>query len=108
MALEELLERELGGEIGGGEGAAGGGGGKGMKIVEQENKLENLFLTAKSEAKKLAKSILNTAKRFDKKGVAILTNMHQPLGNTVGNSLELIECIDVLKGKGDETSLTGK
>jgi acetyl-CoA carboxylase biotin carboxylase subunit len=32
--------------------AAGGGGGKGMKIVEQENKLENLFLTAKSEAKK--------------------------------------------------------
>ena len=32
--------------------AAGGGGGKGMKIVEEENKLENLFLTAKSEAKK--------------------------------------------------------
>ena len=32
--------------------AAGGGGGKGMKVVEEENKLENLFLTAKSEAKK--------------------------------------------------------
>ncbi len=32
--------------------AAGGGGGKGMKIVEEENKLENLFLTAKTEAKK--------------------------------------------------------
>ena len=32
--------------------AAGGGGGKGMKIVEQEEKLENLFITAKSEAKK--------------------------------------------------------
>ena len=32
--------------------AAGGGGGKGMKIVEEESKLENLFLTAKSEAKK--------------------------------------------------------
>ena len=32
--------------------AAGGGGGKGMKIVEEENLLENLFLTAKSEAKK--------------------------------------------------------
>ena len=32
--------------------AAGGGGGKGMKIVEEEGKLENLFLTAKSEAKK--------------------------------------------------------
>ena len=32
--------------------AAGGGGGKGMKIVDEENKLENLFLIAKSEAKK--------------------------------------------------------
>ena len=32
--------------------AAGGGGGKGMKIVEKENQLEELFLIAKSEAKK--------------------------------------------------------
>jgi acetyl-CoA carboxylase biotin carboxylase subunit len=32
--------------------AAGGGGGKGMKIVEQEDQLQNLFSTAKSEAKK--------------------------------------------------------
>tara|TARA_B100000214_G_scaffold368880_1_gene341090 strand:+ start:863 stop:2200 length:1338 start_codon:yes stop_codon:yes gene_type:complete len=32
--------------------AAGGGGGKGMKIVKNENEFENLFLTAKSEAKK--------------------------------------------------------
>ena len=32
--------------------AAGGGGGKGMKIVKNKNEFENLFLTAKSEAKK--------------------------------------------------------
>ena len=32
--------------------AAGGGGGKGMKIVNKEEEFENLFLTAKSEAKK--------------------------------------------------------
>ena len=32
--------------------AAGGGGGKGMKVVEEENKLESLFLLAKTEAKK--------------------------------------------------------
>ncbi|MDC0344316.1 acetyl-CoA carboxylase biotin carboxylase subunit [Pelagibacteraceae bacterium] len=32
--------------------AAAGGGGKGMKIVEKEDELENLFLTAKTEAKK--------------------------------------------------------
>ena len=33
--------------------AAGGGGGKGMKIVEKESELENLFLTAKSEISKI-------------------------------------------------------
>ena len=33
--------------------AAAGGGGKGMKIVDEESQLENLFLTAKSEAKKV-------------------------------------------------------
>ena len=32
--------------------AAGGGGGKGMKIVDEESQLENLFSTAKNEAKK--------------------------------------------------------
>jgi len=32
--------------------AAGGGGGKGMKIVENQNQLEELFLTARNEAKK--------------------------------------------------------
>jgi acetyl-CoA carboxylase biotin carboxylase subunit len=32
--------------------AAGGGGGKGMKVAKKESELENLFLTAKSEAKK--------------------------------------------------------
>tara|TARA_B100001175_G_scaffold189685_1_gene160868 strand:- start:1258 stop:2595 length:1338 start_codon:yes stop_codon:yes gene_type:complete len=32
--------------------AAGGGGGKGMKIVDEDSQLENLFLTAKNEAKK--------------------------------------------------------
>ena len=32
--------------------AAGGGGGKGMKVVNEEKHLENLYLTAKSEAKK--------------------------------------------------------
>ena len=33
--------------------AAGGGGGKGMKVVKSENEFNNLFLTAKSEAKKI-------------------------------------------------------
>jgi len=58
------------------------------------------FMKKKSDAKKLAKSILNTAKRFDKKSVALLTNMDQPLGLNVGNSLEIIESVETLKGNG--------
>lgn len=58
------------------------------------------FMRKQTEARKLAKSIINTAARFNKKSVALLTNMNQPLGNAVGNSLEIIECIEVLKGKG--------
>jgi len=58
------------------------------------------FMSSKSQAKKLAKSILNTASRFDKNSVALITNMDQPLGNAVGNTLEIIESIEVLKGNG--------
>lgn len=58
------------------------------------------FMRKKSDAKKLARSILDTAKRYDKPGVALITNMDQPLGNTVGHSLEIIESIETLKGNG--------
>lgn len=58
------------------------------------------FMRSKTQAKKLAKSILGTAKRFDKNAVCLLTDMNQPLGNAVGNSLEIIESIEVLKGSG--------
>lgn len=68
------------------------------------------FMRKKSDAKKLAKSIINTASRFDKKSVALLTNMNQPLGNAVGNTLEIIESVEVLKGNGpkDLTELSLK
>ena len=58
------------------------------------------FMGSISDARKLAKSIIGTAKRFDKKSVALITNMDQPLGNAVGNSLEMIESVEVLKGNG--------
>lgn len=58
------------------------------------------FMSNKTEAKKLARSIINTAKRFDKNAVTLLTNMDQPLGDTVGHTLEIIESIETLKGNG--------
>lgn len=58
------------------------------------------FMKTKPQAKKLAKSILDTAKRFNKKGVALITNMDEPLGLAIGNSSEIIESIETLKGNG--------
>jgi len=58
------------------------------------------FMGSHKDAVKLAHSILGTAKRFGKDSVALITNMDQPLGNAVGNSLEMIESVEVLKGRG--------
>ena len=58
------------------------------------------FMTDYEKAKTLAQWLVKVGKAFNKKMVAVLSDMNQPLGNTVGNSLEVEECIDVLKGKG--------
>lgn len=66
------------------------------------------FMSDIKKARALSKSLLATASRFDKKMVAIISDMNQPLGKMVGNSLELIECFEVLKNQGpsDTTELS--
>jgi pyrimidine-nucleoside phosphorylase len=58
------------------------------------------FMKKKSDAVKLAKSLTDTGKRFGKNMMTVITDMSQPLGLTVGNSLEIIECFETLKGRG--------
>jgi pyrimidine-nucleoside phosphorylase len=58
------------------------------------------FMKSKALAKKLALSLAGTAARFDKRCMALITDMSQPLGKTVGNSIEIIESIEALKGRG--------
>ena len=58
------------------------------------------FMKNHREAKALAKSIMNTAKRFNKNSMVLITDMNQPLGNKIGNSLEIIESVETLQGKG--------
>ncbi len=57
------------------------------------------FMKNISDAKALAESLINTAKSFDKKVIAFITDMNQPLGNYIGNWLEVYESIKILKGE---------
>jgi pyrimidine-nucleoside phosphorylase len=63
------------------------------------------FIEKEDEAILLAKNLIQIAKRFKKKAVALITDMNEPLGEAVGNSIEVIEAIQSLKGKGPEDSM---
>lgn len=52
------------------------------------------------DAKLLANTMVSIGKNHNKQVVCVLTDMNQPLGNAIGNSLEIKEVIDVLKGNG--------
>jgi pyrimidine-nucleoside phosphorylase len=56
------------------------------------------FMKTEKDAAELAKSLISTAKSFDKKVIAFITDMNQPLGNYIGNWLEVYESILILKG----------
>ncbi len=61
------------------------------------------FMKTSDDAQKLAQAMLRIGKMCGKNITALITNMDIPLGNMVGNTLEVIEAVKVLKGeqKGD-------
>jgi len=58
------------------------------------------FMQKLSDAQELAEWLVKIGRAFDKNMIALLTDMNQPLGCKVGNSLEVAEAVDVLKGEG--------
>lgn len=58
------------------------------------------FMKTIKDSKLLANKMVNIGKKLGRKTMAMITNMDIPLGNNIGNSLEVIEAIDTLKGKG--------
>jgi pyrimidine-nucleoside phosphorylase len=60
------------------------------------------FMKKEEDAAFLAELMVETGERMGKAVVALITNMDQPLGLCVGNSLEVAEVIDVLRGAGPE------
>ncbi|MFC1501558.1 thymidine phosphorylase, partial [Elusimicrobiota bacterium] len=60
------------------------------------------FMNKMKDAENLSKQMVRIGKSFNKKMLALITDMNQPLGSVVGNSLEIKQCIDVLNGGGPE------
>lgn len=58
------------------------------------------FMKSREDAKALAESLVNVGKANGLNAIALLTPMDAPLGRYIGNSLEVIEAIETLKGRG--------
>ncbi|WP_347487523.1 pyrimidine-nucleoside phosphorylase [Desulfoscipio sp. XC116] len=59
------------------------------------------FMKTLPDARKLAKTMVQISKGLNKKTIAIITDMCQPLGYEVGNANEVKEAIEVLNGRGE-------
>lgn len=60
------------------------------------------FMKRFEDSVALAEAMVSIGTMAGKKTAAVITDMDQPLGHAVGNSLEVIEAIDTLKGNGPE------
>jgi pyrimidine-nucleoside phosphorylase len=60
------------------------------------------FMKSEQDAVFLAELMVETGERMGKKMVALITDMDQPLGNFIGNALEVVEVVEILRGGGPE------
>jgi pyrimidine-nucleoside phosphorylase len=58
------------------------------------------FMKTEADARRLAESLVSIGNASGIRTEAVITAMDAPLGRAVGNALEVIECIEVLKGSG--------
>ncbi len=59
------------------------------------------FVPHPAQARELARSLVAIAQRFERRAIAYVTDMSQPLGRCIGNGIEAIEARDFLRGDGD-------
>lgn len=60
------------------------------------------FMRDHNRARALAQALVTTGNSLGVKSQALITDMNQPLGRAVGNSVEVLECIELLRGEVDE------
>src|SRR5260221_5254738 len=61
---------------------------------------DGAFMKSFEDSKGLAETMVEIGRGMGKKVAALITDMEQPLGRSVGNALEVVECIETLKGRG--------
>jgi pyrimidine-nucleoside phosphorylase len=57
------------------------------------------FMPTLEEARELARSLVSVGKAYGMRVKALITRMEEPLGRTIGNALEVRECIEILQGR---------
>jgi pyrimidine-nucleoside phosphorylase len=60
------------------------------------------FMKSEKDAAFLADLMVETGERMGKQVVALITDMDQPLGCMIGNALEVVEVVDILRAEGPE------
>ncbi|CRH91996.1 Pyrimidine-nucleoside phosphorylase [Chlamydia trachomatis] len=61
---------------------------------------EGAFMKNIEDARVLARTMVDLGKAVGRKTVAVITDMSQPVGTSIGNRLEILEALDILQGKG--------
>jgi pyrimidine-nucleoside phosphorylase len=56
------------------------------------------FMKTREDARTLARTMIGIGREMGRKVTALLTDMEQPLGRTVGNALEVVEAVEMLRG----------
>jgi pyrimidine-nucleoside phosphorylase len=62
------------------------------------------FMKTLDDARRLARGLVDTGVAMGRKVTALITDMNQPLGRTVGNALEMQEALEILNGHGPDDS----
>lgn len=63
---------------------------------------DGAFMKTLEDAEKLSETMVALGNEVGRKTVAVITNMSQPVGRAIGNRLEVLEAIEIMKGQGRE------
>ena len=63
---------------------------------------EGAFMKNLEDARVLARTMVDLGKAVGRRTVAVITDMSQPLGTSIGNRLEILEALEILQGEGSE------